>query len=354
MDHQPARRRDYGLLGEDGRLAVERGLSNADWYRSPVDRKRMRQLMERADGRALVDTIVWLGLVVGLAVAIALTWFRWWTLLLLLPYGMLWCLGGDSRCHESGHKTMFRTRWLNHVVFQLSCFMVTREPLVRRWDHTRHHTDTIIVGRDREIIEQAPPRVPHVFLLFTGLPMVLSQLRGMARHVVGRIADDERLVIPEPEFPRLIRQSRIIATVHLGIVALAVVTRSIVPLVLTSFATCYGAWALYLVGFTQHVGLAENVTDFRLNTRTVRMNVTWRFLYCSMNYHLEHHMYPMVPYHSLAALHEEIKADCPPAYNGIWHVYRSEIIPTLRRQLVEPSYHVRRPLPKAPVPDNSV
>jgi fatty acid desaturase len=29
--------------------------------------------------------------------------------------------------------------------------MIMREPTVWRWSHTRHHTDTIIVGRDREI-----------------------------------------------------------------------------------------------------------------------------------------------------------------------------------------------------------
>ncbi len=338
-------RRDYGLLGRDGQLAVERGLSNADWYRSPVDRKRMRQLMERTDRQAALNTALWLGLIVTFAIAITLTWFHWYSLVLMVPYGALWCLGGDSRCHESGHKTMFHTRWLNHAMFQLSCFMVMHEPIMRRWDHTRHHTDTVVVGRDREFIEQAPPRVPHVFLLFTGLPQLIAHLRGMARRIVGRIAPDERLIIPESEFPALIRQSRIIVAIHLGIVALAVVTRSIVPLVLTSFATCYGAWALYLVGFTQHVALAEDVTDYRLNTRTVRMNVVWRFLYCNMNYHLEHHMYPMVPFHSLAALHDEIKADCPPAYAGIWQVYASEIVPTLRRQLTDPAYHVRRPLP---------
>ena len=49
--------------------------------------------------------------------------------------------------------------------------------------------------------------------------------------------------------------------------------------------------------------------DHRLNTRTVKMNVVNRFLYWNMNYHVEHHMFPMVPYHRLPELHEEIKHD---------------------------------------------
>ena len=62
-------------------------------------------------------------------------------------------------------------------------------------------------------------------------------------------------------------------------------------------------------GLTQHAGLGENVLDHRLNTRTVKMNVVNRFLYWNMNYHVEHHMFPMVPYHRLPELHEEIKHD---------------------------------------------
>ena len=33
-----------------------------------------------------------------------------------------------------------------------------------------------------------------------------------------------------------------------------------------------------------------------------------------MNYHVEHHMFPLVPYHALPELHAELKADMPPAY----------------------------------------
>ena len=53
--------------------------------------------------------------------------------------------------------------------------------------------------------------------------------------------------------------------------------------------------------------MGENVLDHRLNTRTVKMCVVNRFLYWNMNYHVEHHMFPMVPYYRLPELHEEIK-----------------------------------------------
>ena len=66
-------------------------------------------------------------------------------------------------------------------------------------------------------------------------------------------------------------------------------------------------------GFTQHAGLAEDVLDHRLNCRTVYMNPVVRFLYWEMNYHVEHHMFPMVPYYNLKHLHAEMKNDTPDA-----------------------------------------
>jgi fatty acid desaturase len=51
----------------------------------------------------------------------------------------------------------------------------------------------------------------------------------------------------------------------------------------------------------------------------------------------------MVPYHALAKLHEEIKADCPPPYNSIIDAYR-EIIPTLLKQRKNPGFYIRRPV----------
>jgi fatty acid desaturase len=52
----------------------------------------------------------------------------------------------------------------------------------------------------------------------------------------------------------------------------------------------------------------------------------------------------MVPYHALPQLHEAIKDDCPPPYNGLIEAYR-EIIPTVIRQTHDPEYFVLRPLP---------
>ncbi len=60
-------RRDYSLLGEDGRRAVETGLAAAEWYHTDVPRKDMKALMQRSDQPAIRDTIIYYGAMIVFA-----------------------------------------------------------------------------------------------------------------------------------------------------------------------------------------------------------------------------------------------------------------------------------------------
>jgi len=106
---------------------------------------------------------------------------------------------------------------------------------------------------------------------------------------------------------------------------------------------------IILFGYTQHAGLQEDVLDHRLNTRTVSINPAFRFIYWNMNYHLQRHMFPMVPYHALPKLHEAMKADTPPAYPSLLAAWK-EILPMLIRQVQDPRYFARRELPPTATP----
>jgi fatty acid desaturase len=104
-----------------------------------------------------------------------------------------------------------------------------------------------------------------------------------------------------------------------------------------------------MTGLLQHGGLADNVTDHRLNSRTVYMNPVSRFIYWNMNYHVEHHMFPMVPYHALPQLHALIKDDLPTPNSSIAEAF-GEMWPALKRQLADEEYFLKRELPPTAKP----
>jgi len=341
--------RDYSLTGADTIHARETGLAGADWYRTEVPRKVMKDLMQRLDGPALRDTAIWFALLgIGAWGGIAF-WGTWACVPFWLLYGVMYGSACDSRWHECGHGTAFRTSWMNDCVYQIASFMVVRNPVSWRWSHARHHTDTIIVGRDPEIACMRPPNVFRLLLAYAGVLDMIDSIKTLIRNAFGTLSPAEKDYIPQSEWTRAIFAARIHMAIYGATLAVALLTWSFIPLMLIGGPRIYGCWHMLMTGLIQHCGLAENVTDYRLNSRSVLMNPVSQWIYWNMNYHIEHHMFPMVPYHALPRLHEVLKHDLPAPNSSILDAYR-EAIPAVLRQAREPDFYVHKPLPPTAQP----
>ncbi|MFM9083866.1 MAG: fatty acid desaturase, partial [Actinomycetota bacterium] len=115
--------RDYSLTGPEGPRAVDAGLAGAKWWTPHVDRTEMLAIMQRTDGRAAIDTVLWLALTVASGWWLVATWFSWWTLPAAFVYGTLDGSASDARWHECGHRTAFKSRRANDVIYHLASFM---------------------------------------------------------------------------------------------------------------------------------------------------------------------------------------------------------------------------------------
>ena len=316
----------------------------AAWFSPKVDRKRMKELMKRDDAPSLWHFGIWLVLLIGSGAGAVLTWGTWWCVPFFAVYGVMYSMS-DHHAHELSHGTPFKTRWINEALYHLNAFMTLHESFYWRWSHTRHHTDTLLVGRDPEIAVMAPPDIWKVILDFFDLKAGLIMLRSIVMAAFGRIDDNGEHFVPESERSKVIWNSRLYVAIYALTIAACVYWQTALPALLIVTPRFYGGFIAQLFNVTQHAGLREDIRDHRQSTRTFVTNPVFQFLYFNMNYHIEHHMFPMVPWHRLPELHELVKDQCPPAYPGIWACYR-DIIPALRTQLKDPAYYIRRPLPE--------
>ncbi len=342
-------KRDYSMLGADAKRAVETGLAAAEWYHTDIPRKEMKELMQRADGPAIRDTVILFGAMAvfaGLGIAL---WPTVWSVPFWLAYGVLYGSAMDSRWHECSHGTAFKTRWMNDVIYQIASFCMIRNPHTWRWSHARHHTDTVIVGRDPEIAVMRPVVFAKVVLNLFGVLDTIDGVTRMVKNALGQVGAEEATWIPVSEQPKVIRVARIWVLIYAATAAVAVYTQSILPFMVIGLPRLYGAWHMVMCGLLQHCGLADNVTDHRLNSRTVYMNPISRFIYWNMNYHVEHHMFPMIPYHQLPKAHERFKHDLPAPSLSIAAGY-AEILPAMWRQMKNEDYFLRRDLPATAKP----
>ena len=237
---------------------------------------------------------------------------------------------------SAGHGTAFKTRWMNEAVYQIACFMIMRDPTAWRWSHTRHHTDTIIVGRDPEIAAMRPARLARAAgqLLRAGRRAGRVQAHGRCTPAAGS-PRTRPTSCPRRSGPRSTATARIWLAIYAArdrrwrigvrILAAAGADRRAARSTARSCTIVYG--------LTQHAGLGENVLDHRLNTRTVYMN---RGPPVPLLEHELPRRAPHVPDGALPPAARAARGDqARPARRStrrIWAAYK-EIIPAVLRQL---------------------
>ena len=342
------------------------------WYRCPVGDGKLAKFMERSDGKAWVQCGGHLLLFCATA---ALVLYCWRERLWACVVGALFAHGTVASCflfgcHELGHGTVFRTKWLNRAFLYAFSFLSLWDPFDYALSHTYHHRYTLYPAADRENDPQAqadptasPLLVAQLFsLMLLGGPDrtfgrggLLSHIYYLARAACGlgpgseSIPANEWLAAVRSDQPREVRHSmvwsRIVLLGHAAACAAPLVGGAAyapVPLLVTTASFSFN-WLRYLMGSTQHMGLPPNVPDFRKCVRTITLPPPLEFLYWRMNYHTEHHMFAGVPCYHLKALHAEVAHDMPAPRTllGAW----AEMRAVWARQRREPGYAYDTPLP---------
>ena len=223
--------------------------------------------------------------------------------------------------------------------------MELRDTVDFRWSHARHHSYTLMRGVDAEIPADRPPNLFFVVLDFFYLYNGTFALINLFLHSVGIPSKKVRAYVPKEEYRSLFWSARAVLALHGAVIVLSILTRSILPLLFFTLPRFYGGILQWSFILSQHAGMRENVWDHRLCTRSVRCNFVFSFLFMNMENHVEHHMYPLVPFHALPALSRRIKAEMVSEYPSLAGALLIEIFPALLRQWKEPGFSVERTLP---------
>lgn len=327
-----------------------------NWYRCPVDRTTLQALNRRGNFPAFIQTLGFLAILIFTG---ALAWYvqsRYgilWSLPLIFLHGTCYNFQINA-VHELGHKTVFPGRRVNSFFEHIFAFLGWINHRMFWSSHLRHHRYTLHPPDDLEVVLPIKFTLKdffkHTFINPRGFWWTLKYTFRIAR---GQFSGEWELKLYPPEERQkrqdAINWARTILVGHAAIIVVSVIMGWWMLPILTTFAPFYGGWLHYLCNNTQHVGLQENVPDFRLCCRTMYLNPLARFLYWQMNYHTEHHMYPGVPCYRLRQLHLAIRDDMP-RVNGLIGAWR-EIVAILKRQKTEPAYCF---VPELPTPAGAI
>src|SRR5690606_20502796 len=251
--------------------------------------------------------------------------------------------------HELCHQTVFQTRWLNVAFRNIYSFLGWYNHVFFWASHQEHHKYTLHPPDDLEVVLPVNLTLKsYLSFAFVNPVGLYNRLKGVIRLSLGHVDGEwaNALFPPEDTAKRraLFNWARILLLGHGLIVVVSLAMGWWMIPILVTLAPFYGAGFQYLLNEAQHIGLSDNVSDYRLNTRTILINPLLRFLYWHMNYHIEHHMYAAVPCYNLGKLHALIRHDLPHCPRGLVETWR-EIIAILRRQRADQHYQFVPELP---------
>ena len=315
------------------------------WYKPKIDQKLLRTLMKRQDGPGWLNTILYFSLLFITGYIAYLSWGKWWAIPAFFVYGTVYAFS-NARWHEYGHRSVFKTRWLNDFFYEISCFIAYFEAVSWRWSHTHHHSRTIHLGVDYEIQVGRPANLVDCFVFeIFGTKRVYFEFKKILLHSLGIITQVALDCVPENQRKRMILTSRIYMAIKILVIVWAFIIGSFLPIMFVVLPQMYGSPLLQLTTMLQHGGLKADSWDHRESSRTVILNpIHGWLLYFNMQYHIEHHIFPQVPFYNLPKLHEAIKDQLPkPNYGFIDGML--EMIPAIIKQSKDPQYYYTKKIP---------
>ena len=248
-----------------------------EWYRCPIDRQTLLGLMRRSDAQGWFQAAGHLVLT-GCTAALIIYFFlleQWIAMVVALFFHGTVASNFIYACHELGHGTVFRTKWLNGLFLRVFSVLGWWNFHEYAMSHTYHHIYTLHRRADKEVLLPAEPSVRplYVLQLFTVNITGGFATRGAGITIGGTIRTAfggysvfstpgwlEDLYANRPEARRrAVNWARLVLAIH---VAVAVVSFAngwwIVP-ILFSLGPDIANWHAYFVGAPMHCGLRDDV-----------------------------------------------------------------------------------------------
>ncbi len=198
--------------------------------------------------------------------------------------------------HECTHRTPFASDAFCDRVGRV-CGLLTVTPFLWfRYFHLAHHRFTNTPG-DPELDGGKPETRAQWLWHVSGLPLWGAAIRLLGRLARGR---ERAAFLPERARARAEREARVLVALY----ALAAISLVWSPLILWLWLlpVLLGQPFLRLYLLAEH-GDCPRVADMFANTRTTFTTAWVRFLAWNMPYHVEHHVFPAVPFDRLPVLH---------------------------------------------------
>ncbi len=247
--------------------------------------------------------LVLLGLA-GWWVAVAEGWVAWPAMLVL---GLVQ-VALFAPSHETMHQTVFTSARANAIVGWLTFLPALQSSHFYAAFHYIHHRHTNVPGEDPELMQAEPRSFGQYAARILGAGYFSARFTMIRDAWRGEMAGPRYFFINDRQRPGVVASVRAMSLTVLGLaVGSGVIWGWQTPFLFWIIPQLIGQPFLRGYLLAEHTGCTLDRNGLA-NTRTTLTNRVVRLLMWDMPFHAEHHLYPSIPFHRLAAAHRLLRA----------------------------------------------
>jgi fatty acid desaturase len=215
--------------------------------------------------------------------------------------------------HEFYHNTVFENRKINKFFYRFLCTLNFINYEYNSISHKLHHKNNSYDELDSEKSIEKISYLDLILNLTINFPDLIKRSKYLILNAVGIFPNSitNNFVIGTEIEKKTTYAARTIVAYYFITISFSTflnVTHIYLLFIITPFVMNF--W-VDMISRAQHYGLEKNSDNIFETTRTVYLNKILSFLNWNMNYHVEHHLYPTVPFYNLGNLNILIHKNKP-------------------------------------------
>jgi fatty acid desaturase len=266
----------------------------------------------RSIPRIFLDLLLWIGIA-----ALAIYFHRWWfTAVSIFVIGFAPFHDLLVQGHEGAHDLISRNRRVNDFFtwFTLALAGISSEAH-RRFHLDHHHYAHTAQDPEYQFFDRVIRGVPGwAYFFIPAFAQIGVNAYGLQKKMAGEVRR------------RTVLELAAAAVLHAAI-AFVLGWRRYLLFVFAPMVT-----GLYVASVLRSVTEHHDVTEGSqwTNARSIVTHPLIEFVWSNVNYHLEHHLYPSVPYHALPELRRVLTADYQAHHSNVGNGYGRTALVLLR------------------------
>lgn len=216
--------------------------------------------------------------------------------------------------HELFHLTVFTNRKVNKFFFIFFSYITFNNPFFFQKQHAFHHSSTFNINDNEVVSHKFYSKIDLFYKIFIDFPVLYRRvlylfLNSFSFGVKFKNFFKFEIYVLNNEYSPAVNHARKILICILTVtIMIFLFTESFFLILMFLITPFTGSFLNFILSLSQHIGLSSGKEKGAFyHSRSIVLPKLLCFFYANMNYHIEHHYAPQVPFYNLPKFSHELK-----------------------------------------------